>query len=120
MGCSVVITIVMFVLLLFVLLLAATQFYMVQTTRRLKCSWDATAKPFRRSSAPGVVRGGRFGGRMLVDCEPGDALFLYVRCSDHSKGRPDPQIPWGETAASRQGCSWLDASDDLLQRFAVS
>jgi hypothetical protein len=89
--------------------------------RGLLSTSNATAKPFHKPCAPGVVRDGGSVGHMLVDCERGDSLFVR-RCSfvHHGKGFPSPCVARGETSASRQGCSGLDPARDLPQPFAVA
>jgi len=65
------------------------------------------------------VRPGRSSGGVRVDRERGDALFdaLGFFILDRQHG-PDPHIPRGETAASCQRCSRLDAPGDLLRSSA--
>jgi hypothetical protein len=67
------------------------------------------------------VRPGGSSGGVRVDGERGDALFdaLGFFILDRQHG-PDPHIPRGETAASCQRCSRLDASGDLLRSSAIT
>lgn len=71
--------------------------------------------------AQDLVRGGRFGCRVLTYCERGNTLFLLVECfGAHGEDRAGARDAGNETAASRQGCGQLGASACLFRCLAMS